>query len=102
MARIMTTHTSSLHAKPSLRCDAPARDAVALAIEKFLQNEAVHGYGPFQVREHPDQITASFSRATVSGETRDIALIRLARALLDNARLRPGLTKLLHGMLTTP
>lgn len=61
-----------------------ARDPVAVSIEDYLQHEAVAGHGPLRMREHPDEVTVSFGTTVVRGETYDIALLRLARVLMED------------------
>jgi len=53
------------------------------------------GYGDYSIRKECDEIVVHFGPVEVRGENCDIALLRLANALLDDAKLsRPFLVHL--------
>ena len=71
-------------------------DPVATSIEEYLQRQSTLGHGPLKLREHPDEVTVSFGPVATRGEDYDIALLRLARVLMDDERFRDGLIDLLR------
>jgi hypothetical protein len=75
------------------------RDPVAVSIEEYLLQEASNGSGPLKMREHPDEVTVSFGSVAAHGEIVDIALIRLARVLLDDQRFAAELMDRLRGLM---
>jgi hypothetical protein len=75
------------------------RDPVAVSIEEYLRQEAGVGHGPLKMREHPDGVAISFGGVSARGETGDIALVRLARSLLDDQRFAAELMGRLRGLM---
>lgn len=73
-------------------------DPVAVSIEEYLQRQATAGHGPLRMRKHPDEVTVSFGSVATRGEDYDIALLRLARVLMDDERFRDGLIDRLRGV----
>jgi hypothetical protein len=61
-----------------------ARDSVAVAVEKHLRNMEAAGHGKFTISQEGNEIDLAFGRIKVRGETYDVALLRLASALLDS------------------
>ena len=68
-----------------------ACDPVAAAIETNLRAMTADGYAPLAVHQDGDVLTLTYGSAVVRGETYDIALVRLASALLDDARVGESL-----------
>ena len=66
-------------------------DPVAAAVEAHFREMAAKKLGQFAVSEKDGKVSAAFGAITVLGETYDIALVRLASALLDDARLKDEL-----------
>lgn len=64
-----------------------AKDPVAAAVEEHLRNMEDAGHGEFSVNHDRDEVVLVFRDIEVRGETYDIALLRLASAVLDSADL---------------
>jgi hypothetical protein len=61
-----------------------ASDPVALAVESHAQNMEAQGYGVFSIRKDADEVVVGFGPVEARGENCDVALLRLAGALLDH------------------
>ena len=64
-----------------------AKDSVAVAVELYARSMAADGYGKFSIRKAGDEVLAGLGPVEVRGENSDVALLRLANALLDHAAL---------------
>lgn len=64
-----------------------AHDPVAAAVEAHLQDMEAAGHGEFSLSREGNQIALAFGRVKARGETYDVALLRLACALLDSVDL---------------
>jgi hypothetical protein len=72
-----------------------AEDAVALAIESHVRDMEAQGYGAFSIRKEVDEVVAGFGPIEVRGENCDVALLRLAGAVLDHPDFsEPFLTRI--------
>ena len=67
--------------------DLEVNDPVAIAVESHVRNMDADGYGTFSIRKDDERVVIGFGSVEVHGENSDVALIRLARALLDHADL---------------
>jgi hypothetical protein len=63
-----------------------ATDAVALAVESHLHSMQLDGHGEFFCREDKGEIVLAFGSVEVRAENSDLALLRLASALLDHPK----------------
>lgn len=61
-----------------------ASDPVAAAVEGHLRSMEEAGHGEFSIECEDGQVLLTFGRIQVRGETYDVALLRLASALLDS------------------
>lgn len=59
-------------------------DPVAARVEGHLRSMKDAGYGAFHIERDGSQILLAFGRVEARGETYDVALLRLASALLDS------------------
>lgn len=64
-----------------------ANDPVAAAVEGHLRSMEEAGQGEFTMDREGEEIVLAFGEMTVRGETYDVALLRLASALLDSVDL---------------
>jgi hypothetical protein len=60
-------------------------DTVAAAVEAHLASMQGAGYGKLSISQEPGGFALSFGPVSVRGETYEVALLRLAGALLDHA-----------------
>lgn len=81
---------------PSSAPKVVACDPVAASIENRLRGMAASGQGELQLEAGADGIQLSFGSATVRAENYDIALVRLARSLLDDGKVGSGLVDALR------
>jgi hypothetical protein len=80
-----------------------ATDTVALAVESHARNMEAQGYGVFSIRKDADEVVVGFGPVEVRGENCDLALLRLAAALLDNPNLsEPFLTHIRNAAKNPP
>jgi hypothetical protein len=87
---------------PTRSCPVASRDPVAVSIEAYLRDLDANGGDSFNWRNVGRQIELSFGTWTARAEQYDIALVRLASAMLDDLRFGPGLMEILEGpMLAT-
>ena len=78
-----------------------ACDAVAAAMEDHIRKLQSDGHGELVTARMEDGISLAFGDVKVRAENYDIALVRLAGALLDDARLGSHfLARLRSGNLT--
>jgi len=75
---------------------ASVRDPIAVSIEGFLNHEAAQGRGELHLNHEDRGVRVSFAGVTVQAENYDIAFVRLARMLLDDARYFDALADLLR------
>ena len=61
-----------------------ATDPVAAAVEAHVPDLEAAGHGEFSITFEGAEILLGFGRVEVRGETYDVALLRLASALLDS------------------
>jgi hypothetical protein len=59
-------------------------DSVALAVESLARKMEAQGYGVFSINKDVDQVVIGFGPVEVRGENCDVALLRLASALLGH------------------
>jgi len=88
-------------ASPPLSQAAPNRDPVAAIVEERL-NEFARNHGG-EITAAPDEsgkMALAFNGVMVAGENRDIAILRLASALLDDPRFTVRLTRSLGSVIT--
>jgi hypothetical protein len=64
-----------------------ACDPVAAAVEEHLRNMESEGHGELAIDEGRDEVTLTFGGVKVRAENYDIALVRLAGALLDDEHI---------------
>jgi hypothetical protein len=67
------------------------RDPFAVVIEKYLHEQAASGRGALKMRAHPDGDSVCFASHNAHGDTFDIALLRLARSLMEDERFASSL-----------
>jgi hypothetical protein len=82
---------------PTRSCPIASRDPVAVAIEAHLRDLEESGEDKFNCSNAGRQIDLSFGPWRACGEQYDIALVRLASAMLDDPRFGPGLMEILEG-----
>jgi hypothetical protein len=73
-----------------------AGDPVSAAIETHLRTLEANGWCELITSADPSGVHVSFGESNASGENYDVALLRLADALLDNAELSGALMGALH------
>ena len=71
----------------ALRAELRATDPVALAVQSHARSLQNDGYGELGMRVDRGEVVVSFGPIEVRGENCDVALVRLATALLDHAAL---------------
>ena len=72
---------------PNTPANLRACDAVAVAMEEHIRSLESDGHGDLVIERLDDGINIAFGNVKVRAENYDIALVRLAGALLDDARL---------------
>src|SRR6266540_137924 len=75
------------------------RDPVAVSIEDYLHHEATLGHGRLRLRDETEGVVVSFGEVTARAETYDIALVRIARSLLEDDRFKEPLMERLRGLM---
>ena len=73
------------------------RDPVCLSIEALLRDLESDGKGPLERSDVKDAVCLTFGSLRVEAETYDIALVRLASAMTDDARYCEVLMGALRG-----
>jgi hypothetical protein len=61
-----------------------ASDPVAAAVEEHLRGMQAEGYGEFAISQDEDEVVLSFAAIGARGESYNLALLRLAGAVLDS------------------
>jgi len=74
-----------------------ARDRVAVVIESRLHELARHGHGELKVKRQGAGIRLNFGAVAEGGSDYDTALVRLAKALLDDPSLKTAIAAALKG-----
>ncbi len=74
-----------------------ARDRVAAVIEARLHELARRGHGELKVKRDTGGIRLRFGAVAETGSDYDIALVRLAKALIDDPQLKTAITEALKG-----
>ena len=77
-----------------------AHDPVAATIEQHLQRLEAKGWCELNVSDGADEVNVSFGSSSASAETYDIALIRLAGAIIDHGEFSAALMAALRQSLT--
>ena len=72
-------------------------DPLARAIEGHLQTVEAHRGGKLRVDSTEDGVCLAFGKCEARGEDYEIALVRLARVLLDDAHFKSALLDALLG-----
>jgi hypothetical protein len=78
-----------------------ARDSVAAAVEEQFHAMEADGHGELVVDQHCDGVGLSFGAIQVNAENYDIALLRLARAILDDPHIGHELLTRLRSLSTS-
>lgn len=78
---------------------ARACDPVSATVERHLRVMEADGLGVFSVDDGADGISLTFGPAEARAENYDVALIRLAGAILEVAHLRRPFTRRLRDSL---
>jgi len=79
----------------NIHSDAPGRDPVAIAIETLLVEMQMKGMGSIYKKITPLGVQLTFDGVMAEGETLDLALVRLANAMLDKGKYSPLLIETL-------
>jgi len=82
---------------PATAADVRASDPIALAVEEQLRKMQTDGYGELRVEDQASGVSIGFGGVSAQGENYDIALVRLANALLSDARLGNPFLERLRG-----
>lgn len=77
----------------------PGRDPVSKSIEALLRELEADGHGEFQVTDKEGVVCLGFGDLRVEAQTFDIALVRLASAMIDDPRYCTRICDLLRGPL---
>jgi hypothetical protein len=72
------------------------RDPIAAAIADYLHREVAQGRAEFEMAHEGERVRVSFDNVTAHGETDEIALVRLARLLLDDSQYFVPLSEVLR------
>jgi len=62
------------------------RDPVCTSIESLLHDLEAQGLGTFETRSIGESVEVSFGNIKATAMDRDIALVRLARLMMDDTR----------------
>lgn len=68
------------------RTASAGRDPVSIAIETLLCEMHANGFGSFRKTSSEDSVKVSFGEMRAEGTTLDIALVRLASAMMEDVR----------------
>ena len=76
---------------------------MALAVESHARHMEAQGYGAFSIRNDAGGVITVFGPVKVRGENCDVALLRLASALLDQPEFcEPFLTRIRNLSMNLP
>ncbi|MEP6670849.1 MAG: hypothetical protein ABJF10_16950 [Chthoniobacter sp.] len=76
-----------------------ATDSIAMGVEKHLRSMQAGGYGELVAERSALGIMVGFGGVRVHGETYDIALVRLAGAVLNDTRIGDAFLQRLGGSI---
>jgi len=79
-----------------------AYDPMAVAVEAHLQELQAGGYGQFTVERKLLSVLVGFGDVWTQGENYDIALVRLAGAMLNDERMGDILRRRIRSMSYSP
>jgi hypothetical protein len=77
------------------------RDPVCQAIEDLLHDLEVDGRGPLHTTSNDGSVRLGFEGIRVEAPTYDIALVRLANAMIDDPKYFEEIREVLHRSMET-